>query len=112
MQSKALTIAAYLAGLGDRERAVIETLVRLVRDVAPDAIGTMKYGMPTYELAGRMVAVNVQRNYFSFYADPAIVRRYRSDLGDLDVGKSCIRFRRIEDVPLAVLKNIVADYIR
>ncbi|HEY0945265.1 MAG TPA: DUF1801 domain-containing protein [Opitutaceae bacterium] len=112
MQSKASTIAAYLAGLGDKERAVMETLSRLVRDVVPDAVGTMKYGMPTYELAGRMLAFNVQRNYFSLYADPEIVKRHRADLGALDIGKSCIRFRKIEDLPLGVLRKLVADYVR
>ncbi len=67
----------------------------------------MKYGMPTYELAGRFIAFNSQKNYYSFYADPEIVRRYRAELQGLDVGKSCIRFRKVEDVSLATLRSIV-----
>ena len=69
----------------------------------------MKYGMPTYDLGSRVVAFNSQKNYFSFYADPAVVSRYRKELLGLDVGKSCIRFRKIEDVSLATLRNIVSD---
>jgi uncharacterized protein YdhG (YjbR/CyaY superfamily) len=112
MQSKAATIREYLSGLSTRERPVIETLDKLVRSTLPTAAGSMKYGMPTYELQGRMIAFNAQKHYFSFYADPEIVKRHRAELGAVDIGKSCIRFRRIEDVSLNALRSIVAEYTR
>jgi uncharacterized protein YdhG (YjbR/CyaY superfamily) len=110
MQSKAVTIREYIAGLSSRERLVILVLDRLVRAALPTASGSMKYGMPTYEWHGRMIAFNAQKNYFSFYADPQIVKRHRAELGGLDVGRSCIRFRRLEDVSLDVLRSIVGGY--
>jgi uncharacterized protein YdhG (YjbR/CyaY superfamily) len=106
MQSKAATIAQYVAGLAPEERSVIKALDRIVRAAAPKGSGSMKYGMPTYDMAGRTIAFNAQRNYFSFYADPDIVKRFRGALGGLDIGKCCIRFRRIEQVPLDILKKI------
>jgi uncharacterized protein YdhG (YjbR/CyaY superfamily) len=109
MQSKAPTIPRYISGLPPKERSVVETLDKLVRSAAPKGSGSMKYGMPTYELASRFIAFNSQRNYFSFYADPKIVKRYRDELKGLDCGKSCIRFRKLEDVPLATLRRIVSD---
>jgi hypothetical protein len=36
------------------------------------------------------------------------VKRFRGELGDLDIGKCCIRFRRIEQVSLKVLGKIAA----
>ena len=109
MQSKASAIPEYISGLPPRERSVVEALDRLVRSAAPKASGSMKYGMPTYDLATRLIAFNSQKNYFSFYADPEIVKRHRAELKGLDVGKSCIRFRKIEDVSLATLRKIVSD---
>ena len=109
MQSKARTIPEYISGLPPKERSVVKTLEKLVRSAAPKASGSMKYGMPTYDLASRFIAFNAQRNYFSFYADPEIVKRYRDELKGLDCGKSCIRFRNIEDVSLATLRKIVSD---
>jgi uncharacterized protein YdhG (YjbR/CyaY superfamily) len=110
MQSKAPTISRYFSGLPPEERSVLKTLDRMVRSAAPKAVGSMKYGMPTYELASRFIAFNSQRNYFSFYADPEIVKRHRKELKGLDCGKSCIRFRKIEDVSLETLRKIVSDY--
>jgi uncharacterized protein YdhG (YjbR/CyaY superfamily) len=108
MQSKAATIAEYVAGLAPEERSVIKALDRIVRAAAPEGSGSMKYGMPTYDMGGRMIAFNAQRNYFSFYADPDIVKRFHGELVDLDIGKCCIRFRRIEQVSLKVLGKIAA----
>jgi uncharacterized protein YdhG (YjbR/CyaY superfamily) len=109
MQSKASTISEYISGLSPRERSVIEKLDRLVRSAAPRGSGSMKYGMPTYELASRFIAFNAQKSYFSFYADPEVVKRHRAALKGLDVGKSCIRFRHLEDVSLPVLRRIASE---
>jgi uncharacterized protein YdhG (YjbR/CyaY superfamily) len=109
MQSKASTIPQYISGLSPETRPVIETLDKMVRTVAPKGAGSMKYGMPTYELASRTIAFNAQKNYFSLYADPEIVKRHRSELKGLDVGKSCIRFRKIEDVSLDTLRKIISE---
>jgi uncharacterized protein YdhG (YjbR/CyaY superfamily) len=112
MQSKAPTIPKYISELPPKERSVVATLDKMVRSAVPRASGSMKYGMPTYELASHIVAFNSQRNYFSFYADPEIVKRYRNELKGLDCGKSCIRFRKMEDVSLATLRKIVRDSMK
>ncbi|HMD60206.1 MAG TPA: DUF1801 domain-containing protein [Opitutaceae bacterium] len=106
MQSKAATIAKYVAELPPERRSVIKALDKIVRTAAPDAVASMRYGMPTYDLKSRFVAFNAQRNYFSFYADPEVVERHRAELKGLDCGKSCIRFRKAADVSLATLGRI------
>jgi uncharacterized protein YdhG (YjbR/CyaY superfamily) len=109
MQSKASTIRDYISGLSSNEQSVIRTLDKIVRSAAPKGSGSMKFGMPTYEMASCLIAFNSQKNYFSLYADPAVVKRHRAELRDLDVGKSCIRFRKIEDISLATLRKIVSE---
>ena len=34
------------------------------------------------------------------YVDPEIVDQYRDQLGSLDCGRSCIRFKHFTDLPL------------
>jgi uncharacterized protein YdhG (YjbR/CyaY superfamily) len=110
MQSKAPTIAAFIGGLSAKEREVIEALETIVRTALPEAVGSMKYGMPTFEIGARMVAFNAQKNYFAFYADPRVVKSFRADLKAFDVGKSCIRFRALDPTLTATLKKIVTAY--
>lgn len=109
MQSKAKTVAAYLAELPAENRAVIRKLDTIVRAAAPKAKVSMRFGMPTYDLGDRFMALNSQRNYFSFYATPSVVRRYKAELKGLDCGKSCIRFRKLGDVSLDLLGTIAKE---
>jgi uncharacterized protein YdhG (YjbR/CyaY superfamily) len=110
MQSKATTLAAYFEELPPEQRRVIVMLDELVRTALPGATGTMKYGMPVYELDARMIGFNAQKQYYAFYADPDIVALYKSELTGLSVGKSCIRFRKPEDAPIATLRKILSAY--
>jgi uncharacterized protein YdhG (YjbR/CyaY superfamily) len=107
MQSKAATIQEYIESLDPGDQVVIKKIDDLVRSAAPMATGGMNYGMPIYQIKDRMIGFNKQKNYFSFYADPTIVERFKSELRNLEIGKSCIRFRQIEDVSLEALRRIV-----
>lgn len=110
MQSKAATINAYLKTLSAGERKVISALDRLVHRTAKGAVGTMKYGMPTYGIGGEFLATNAQRNYFSFYANPPYVKKFKAELKGLDCGKSCIRFKKLDAGLLGTLARIIAEY--
>jgi uncharacterized protein YdhG (YjbR/CyaY superfamily) len=110
MQSKAKSIAEYLDQLAPKEREVVLSLNQLVREMLPNAVGSMKYGMPTYDCGARMFSFNAQKNYFSVYADPEILERYRVELKKLSVGKSCIRFTGMSTAPMTVLRSILRDY--
>jgi uncharacterized protein YdhG (YjbR/CyaY superfamily) len=110
VQSTAPTIAAYLASLPDDARAVLEPIDALIRHTLPSATGSMKYGMPTFQLGeDRFLAYNAQKNYFSLYVDPTIVARHKALLKGVDVGKSCIRFRRADQLPLKTVEVLLAD---
>jgi uncharacterized protein YdhG (YjbR/CyaY superfamily) len=49
------TIDAYLADLPAERRAVLEQVRALVRDVAPDGVELISYGMPGVKLGGRLL---------------------------------------------------------
>jgi uncharacterized protein YdhG (YjbR/CyaY superfamily) len=112
MQSKATTFSKFLSELPVEKRSVVQALDKIVRAAAPKATCSMRFGMPTYDLDGRFMALNSQKNYFSFYADPDIVKRYRSELKGLDCGKSCIRFQKLEDVFLPILSKIAREALQ
>lgn len=47
------TIAEYLDALEPAQRAEFDRIRRVVRDLAPDAVETISYGMPTFDFRGR-----------------------------------------------------------
>ena len=107
-----LKVNAYLEGLSAERRAALAHLRSLVLEVVPDAVETMKYRMPTYEYAGDMLcAFASQKRYLSLYMDTTQVEKHREELGHLDVGKSCIRFKAIEQLPLDTVEAILRETV-
>ena len=48
-----VTVAEYLDGLGAAQRTEFERLRHVVREIAPEAVETISYGMPTFDYRGR-----------------------------------------------------------
>ena len=89
---------------------MVAALDALVRETLPEAKASMKYGMPTYEYAERFLALNAQKQYFSFYLAPELIDPHRGQLKGLKVGKSCVRFSSIEKAPIEVFRAILTSY--
>jgi uncharacterized protein YdhG (YjbR/CyaY superfamily) len=106
--SKAATVAQFLAGSDPAVKPALTALRRLVRKAAPDAREGMAYGMPVFSVNDTPIAsFNAQKHYLAFYLSPELVAAHRRALAGLDVGKCCIRARRLELYPLDVLERMV-----
>jgi hypothetical protein len=91
---------------------------------------SMTWGMISYEIPLEVypetyngkpltyMALAAQKHYFALYmmgvySDPEQERRLKQGFEKagkkLDMGKSCLRFRRVEDLPLDVIGEITAS---
>jgi uncharacterized protein YdhG (YjbR/CyaY superfamily) len=112
VQSKAATVDDWFAEVDPKREAVL----RAVRDSALKHFGAaaerMSYGMPAYVRPGDeapVFAFNSQKQHISLYVSPRVHPIYEEELKGLDAGKSCIRFRRPEQVDLDLLDRMLAD---
>ena len=126
-QLKVTTPEEYLAAVAPERRADITALHDLIREVAPDLPpficgGTLGYGPIHYKYAsGRegdaaRLAVASNAQYISLYVLAAdergyLAERYRGRLPKASIGKSCVRFKRLADLDLAALRDLVRDTI-
>ncbi len=110
MSEKHKTVRAYLEGLAPDRQGALTTLRSLVREMVPEAEETMRYGMPTYEQGGAVLcSFASQKHYMSYYMDLSLVEQHRHELAGLGVGKSCIRFKRLEQLLLDTVRSILAE---
>lgn len=80
----------------------------LIRETVPDAAEGMRYGMPYYELDGYLYAFASQKQYLALYvSDPDLVEEFKPRLDTFDCGKTCIRFKRLEDLPMEAIRELV-----
>jgi uncharacterized protein YdhG (YjbR/CyaY superfamily) len=114
MQSKAETVDEYLSELPAERREALGVLRALVREVVPEAREEMRYGMAYYDYYdGQLAALASQKQYMALYlCDGDLVEAARPRLGKLDIGKSCIRFRRLEQLPLDVIRELLEQAAR
>jgi len=103
---------AYLARLDPQRRSTLEEVRSLILETVPNVVETMKYRMPTYELDEVVCAFASQKHYMSLYMDTRLVEKYKEELKHLSVGKSCIRFKRIEDLPPDTIKQILRETVQ
>lgn len=132
MQSKAATVEAYLASLPDDRRAALEKLREVFKaNLGPEYREGMQYGMIGYFLPHEVyppgyhcdpkqplpfAGLASQKNHigmylFCLYNGVEELDRFSAAWAKtgkkLDMGKACIRFKKIEDVPLEVVGSTV-----
>lgn len=107
MKYEVSTIDEYLDVIPFDRKEIILKLIVLVKEYFPEIIGDMEYNMPTFE---PKCAIASQKHYISLYIYQFdLINKYRADLGKLKVGKSCIRFKKIEQLPEATIRNIFSE---
>lgn len=135
MQSKAKTVAAYLAELPEDRRAAIQAVRRVILDnLDPTFKEGMLYGMIGYYvphevfpagyhcdpskplgvagLASQKQAMSLY--HMALYGSPEdtawFVGEWKKTGKKLDMGKSCIRFKKLEDLPLDLIGRMFKRY--
>ncbi|AKU90759.1 iron chaperone [Vulgatibacter incomptus] len=128
--SRATTVEEYLAELPSDRRAAIETVRRVILDNLPSGFEEgMQYGMPTYYVPlsvhpdtynGQplmVAALASQKGYMAVYLMTIYARpelrswfetAYRATGKRFDAGKSCVRFRTLDDLPLELVGEAIA----
>lgn len=132
MQSKATTVAEYLASLPEDRRAALEAVREVIlANLDKDYQECMQYGMIGYCVPHRVyppgyhcdprqplpfAGLASQKNHMAIYlmgvyGSPQEEAWFRSAWAKtgrkLDMGKSCIRFKRLEDLPLDVIGEAI-----
>lgn len=119
------TPTAYLASLPADRKAALTTLHKAIRKAAPKlkpeiCHGMLGYGVGPYRTksgsSGEWFKVGLasQKNYISLYIcacdkdDGYLAENNKDRLGKVSVGKSCIRFKKLEQLDLDVAMELVA----
>lgn len=122
---KPKSVEEYLAAVPEERREMIDFLHEFIQKAAPSlkphfAYNMIGYGSFPYEnykkekVEWPVVALANQKNYVSVYVccvkdGGYVAEKYKNELGKVSVGKSCIRFNKLEKVNLPVLKKVIKE---
>ena len=129
MHSDATTVTEYLASLPENRRRAMKAVRTVIRANLPKGlVEAMNWGMIVYEVPLKTcpdtyngqplayAALASQKQYMSVYlmgiygsdelrAD--FERSYRASGKRMNIGKACVRFRTLDDLPLDVVANAI-----
>lgn len=134
MQSKATTVADYIAELPPDRQKAIKELRRVINKNLPKGFKEgMGYGMmgwsvphslypPGYHCNPKdplpFMGLASQKNFIAvyhmgIYADPKLLKWFtdahaKASPKRLDMGKSCLRYKKAEDIPYALIGELAS----
>lgn len=124
-QLKASTPAEYFAKLDEPRKTEVVALDALIRKTAPKLApfvhsGVLAYGHWHYKYAsGRegdwfRIGVASNKKYISLYICAGdekgyVAERYKEALPKANIGRSCVRFKRLSDLDLTALKKLIRE---
>ncbi len=136
------SVAEYINGLAEDRQVVIKKLQAIIKKNLPKGFEEeMSYGMIGYVVPHKLypsgyhcdpklplpfLSIASQKNFIALYhmgmyAKPELLDWFTSEYpkhckSKLDMGKSCVRFKKMEEIPYALLEELmkkmtVADWI-
>ena len=108
------TVDAYMAGLPEDRRAVMEDLRRTIRAAAPAATEAISYNMPAFRLDGRFfVSYEAFKVHYSLFPwTDEMVEELGDAIRPYAVGKGTLRFPADEQIPLDLVRRIIEIRLR
>ena len=106
---EATSVDDYLTEAPEDRRELLRTMRAGCRDLLTGFAESMAYGMPSYSRNGEIeIAFASQKQYVSLYVlRTDVLDAHRDQLVGLNVGKSCVRYRRPDQVDQAVLRSML-----
>tara|TARA_B100000809_G_scaffold153710_1_gene151079 strand:- start:1945 stop:2385 length:441 start_codon:yes stop_codon:yes gene_type:complete len=132
VQSKAKSVAQYLKELPDDHQEAITEIRNLILDNLPNGyVESMNWGMISYEIPLEIypdtynkqplgvVAIASQKNHMAIYMmgcymvpnqQEKLLKAYKEMGVKPNMGKSCIRFTKLEKIPLDTIVELIRDF--
>ncbi len=122
---KAKSTKEYIASVPKERRDIIIFLDTFIKKSAPKlkphlAYNMLGYGSFPYKnykkdlIEWPTIALANQKNYISLYVcsidnGQYVAEKYKKELGKVSVGRSCIRFKKLDDVNLKTLEKVLEE---
>jgi uncharacterized protein YdhG (YjbR/CyaY superfamily) len=124
-ENKASSVDEYLAQVPEDRQETMQFLHEFIQKCAPSLKSFFSYNMLGYGsfkyknykkeiIDWPIVALASQKNYMSLYicavdGNEYLAEKYKAELGKVSVGKSCIRFKKLEDLNLSTVEKIIKE---
>ncbi len=107
-QTEPKTIDEYIVRFPPDVQEILEKIRQTIRETAPSAEETIKYGMPTFTLrGGNLVYFAGFKNHIGFYRAPTVDPAFKKDLAGYKQGSGSVQFPLDKPIPYGLIRKMV-----
>jgi len=101
------TVDEYISRYPENIQKILKKIRRVIREVAPEAIEKISYGMPTFYQKENLVHFAANKKHLGFYPTSSGVKNFKEELIDYKTSKGAIQFPYDKPIPYELIKKIV-----
>jgi len=103
----AKTIDEYIEGFPEDVQEILQKVRATIREAAPQAEETIKYGIPTFTLKGNLVHFGGFEKHIGFYPTPTGIEKFKDELSGYETSKGTVQFPLEDPMPYDLIDTIV-----
>lgn len=101
-------IDEYIKTFPNSVQDKLQEIRNIVKKLAPTAIETISYGMPTFKLNGKnLIHFAGYKNHIGFYPTPSGITNFEKELSIYKTSKGAAQFKIDEVLPRKLIEKIV-----
>lgn len=93
-------------------QVLLKALRAAIRKAAPDAVETISYGIPTFDLHGHLVHFAGYEGHIGFYPGAAAMVTFKKEFARYPTSKGTVQFPLDRSLPLPLIRKVVLQRIR
>ena len=102
------TVDEYINSLPDKTKKELTKLRNKIKEIVPDAVESMTYGMPGYKLNNKpLVYFAGWKDHIGFYPTPNGMEQFDKELAPYKTGKGTAQFPLDNPLPFGLITRIV-----
>ena len=106
------TVGEFIRKYPAAVRKKLSGLRKTIKEEAPQAEETIKYGMPTYVLNGNLIYFAAAKNHIAVYPVPVATPALKAQMEPYRAHKSTLRFPLDKPLPLSLIRKIVKARVK
>jgi uncharacterized protein YdhG (YjbR/CyaY superfamily) len=105
--TQASPIDAYIAGFPEDTQALLQQVRRTIAQVAPGAVETLSYAIPTFDLNGKhLVHFAGFQNHIGFYPTPSGIVAFAEEFSAYKGAKGSVQFPLSKPIPFDLIRRV------
>ncbi len=110
--AKPKTVAEYIAAADRSARTRLKEMRTIIRDAAPGAVESLKWGMPAHSYKRIVVMYAAFKNHVSLFPGTPAIRAFKKELAKHDTSGSTVRFPLDRPLPPSLIRKLTAHRVK